>query len=40
MAPKGLTFTRWWYHSLRQQTEKEFGETKERMMSSLLSMLM
>ena len=40
MTPKVLTLTRWWYHSLRQETEKEFGEAKERMLSSLLSMLM
>ena len=29
MTPKVLTLTRWWYHSLRQETEKEFGEAKE-----------
>jgi len=40
MTPKVLTLTRWWYHSLRQETEKEFGEAKERMLSSLLSVLM
>ena len=40
MIPKVLTLTRWWYHSLRQEVEKGLGEANERMMSSLLSMLM